>query len=73
MSMKLDDIGRLCVTLNRDQKIVIDGVVEISISTHKNARVQKGQVSLLIEAPKEIKIDRKPKYPNSEAPKKGDV
>lgn len=66
----LDDIGHLIVNLTRDQKIVIDGVVEISLAQHKNARLQKGQVSLSIKAPKEFHIDRKPLYPNS--PKKKD-
>lgn len=63
--MNLDDLTRLAVTLNREQKIVIDGVVEIYISTGKHSKAKNGQVSLTICAPKEFRIQRKPLYPNS--------
>lgn len=63
--MNLNDLTRLALTIGRHEKIVIDGVVEIYISEGVNSKAKKGQVSLTIQAPREIQIKRRPKYPNS--------
>jgi sRNA-binding carbon storage regulator CsrA len=62
--MNINDITRLGLTINRDQKIVIDGIVEIFISTGPNSKTSPGSVTLTIQAPRDILIKRQPKYPN---------